>query len=200
MGRDQLFVSVVGDITPAQLGPILDQTFGALPAKAAPIEVGEVMPEAAGKIDVIRRAIPQSIVAFGQPGLKRADPDWYAAYVMNYVLGGGGFSSHLMTEIRVKRGLAYGVQSYLVPYNHAALIEGGVATRNDRVAESLQLVRDEWRRMADKGVTAQELADAKTFLNGSFPCSWKAPGPSPLCWWSSRWTSWASTISTVAPV
>jgi zinc protease len=176
LGRDQLYVSVVGDMTPDQLRPLLDQVFGTLPAHAAPITVAEVAPAAKGQVEVVHREIPQSVVLFGEQGLKRADPDWYTAYVMNYILGGGGFSSRLLQEIRVKRGLAYGAYSYLFPRDHSAMIEGGVATRNDRVAESLQLVRAEWKRMAEKGVTAQELADAKTFLNGSFPLQMGSTG------------------------
>jgi zinc protease len=169
LGRDKLTISVVGDISPADLGPLLDRTFGALPEKAAPGDVADVVPQANGKVEVVHRSIPQSVVLFGEQGLKRDDPDWYVAYVMNYVLGGGGFSSRLMTEVRVKRGLAYGVATYLVPRDHSAMLEGSVATRNDRVRDSLQVIKDEWRRMADGGVTAKELADAKTYLNGSFP-------------------------------
>ncbi len=176
LGRDQLHIAVVGDITPDQLRPLLDQVFGSLPATAAPVTTPEVQADAKGQVEVIRRQIPQSVVVFGEQGLKRADPDWYAAYVMNYVLGGGGFASRLMTEIRVKRGLAYGAYSYLMPRDHGALAAGGVATRNDRVAESLQLVRQEWGRMADGGVTADELANAKTFLNGSFPLQMDGTG------------------------
>ncbi|MDR3435899.1 pitrilysin family protein [Telmatospirillum sp.] len=169
MGRDQLYVSVVGDITPEQLTDLLDRTFGGLPAKAAPVAVADVAPATDGKISVTHRPIPQSVVMFGQAGLKRNDPDWYVAYVMNHILGGGSFSSRLMNEVRVKRGLAYGVYSYLLPHDHSALLAGSVATRNERVAESIQLIKDEWRRMAEGGVTAQELAEAKTYLNGSFP-------------------------------
>lgn len=169
LGRDRLTISVVGDITPAELGPLLDRTFGGLPEKAALFSVADVAPQANGKVEVVHRSIPQSVVMFGEPGLKRDDPDWYAAYVMNYILGGGGFSSRLTTEVRVKRGLAYGVSSYLLPRDHSALLAGSVATRNDRVKDSLQVIRDEWRRMAEGGVTPQELADAKTYLNGSFP-------------------------------
>ncbi|HXP96479.1 MAG TPA: pitrilysin family protein [Telmatospirillum sp.] len=169
LGRDTLTISVVGDISPADLGLLLDQTFGALPAHAAPVDVADIAPAADGKIDVVHRAIPQSIVLFGEQGLKRDDPDWYVAYVMNYILGGGGFSSRLMTEVRVKRGLAYGVSSYLLPRDHSALFGGQVATRNDRVKDSLQVIKEEWRRMAEDGVTPKELADAKTYLNGSFP-------------------------------
>lgn len=169
LGRDTLTISVVGDISPADLGPLLDRTFGDLPEKAAPVAVADVVPQMSGKVEVVHRPIPQSIVMFGEQGLKRDDPDWYAAYVMNYILGGGGFSSRLMTEVRVKRGLAYGVYSYLLPRDHSALLAGSVATRNDRVKDSLQVIKDEWRRMAEDGVTPQELADAKTYLNGSFP-------------------------------
>jgi zinc protease len=169
LGRDKLYISVVGDISPAELGPLLDRTFGALPEKSVPVDVSDVSPQVNGGVDVIHHPIPQSIVVFGGAGLKRDDPDWYAAYVMNYILGGGGFSSRLMNEVRVKRGLAYGVYSYLISRDHSALLGGRVATRNDRVKDSLQVIKDEWRRMAAGGVTAKELADAKTYLNGSFP-------------------------------
>jgi len=167
--KDRLLVSVVGDMTPAQLKPLLDSSFGTLPETADPITVPEVQAHASGQTTVIRKAIPQSVVLFAQQGLKRSDPDWYAAYVMNYILGGGGFSARLMTEIRVKRGLTYGVSSGLAPYAHGGLIEGGLASRNDKTAEAISLVRKEWARMAEQGVSPQELADAKTYLIGSYP-------------------------------
>jgi zinc protease len=169
LARDNLTISVVGDITPVDLAVLLDRTFGALPEKSAAGDVPDVAPQAEGKIDVIHRSIPQSVILFGEPGLKRDDPDWYAAYVMNYILGGGGFSSRLTAEVRVKRGLAYGISSFLAPLDHSALFEGQVATRNDRVGDSVQVIKEEWRRMAEGGVTPKELADAKTYLNGSFP-------------------------------
>ena len=120
--------------------------------------------------------IPQSVVTFGQPGIKRDDPDWYAAYVMNHILGGGGFSSRLTTEVREKRGLAYSVYSGLEPMQHSGVIMGGVATQNDRVAQSIDIIRAEWRRMRDAGPTEAELNDAKTFLTGSFPLSLDSTG------------------------
>src|SRR5437868_1863855 len=116
-----------------------------------------------------RAAVPQSVVTFGQAGPKRDDPAWYAAYVLNEILGGGGFRGRLMKEIREKRGLAYGVSTQLVPYRHAGLIVGNVATENGRVAESIALVREEWRHMREEGPTAVELENAKTYLTGSFP-------------------------------
>ena len=169
LGRDRLIIGVVGDLTAAQLKPLLDSTFGGLPEKADPVAVPEVQATSTGHVEVIRRQIPQSVVLFGEQGVKRTDPDWYAAYVMNYVLGGGGFSSRLMTEVRVKRGLAYGVSTGLSPYQHGALLDGGTATRNEKTAQSIALIRSEWQRMAEGGITAQELADAKTYLIGSYP-------------------------------
>jgi len=169
LGRDVLVVAVVGDITPAQLKPLLDTTFGALPAKARAVEVSEIAPKSPGSLVVVPRDNPQSVAMFGAPGLKRADPDWYAAYVMNYILGGGGFSSWLTEEVREKRGLAYSVYCYLQPMVHAGLIVGGVATENAHVADSIRLIKEQFARMRDQGPTDQDLADAKTYLTGSFP-------------------------------
>lgn len=169
LARDRMTIGVVGDITPAELGRLLDTTFGALPAAGVALSVTEAAPKAAGSVTVIDKDNPQAVALFGAPGIKRKDPDWYPAYVMNYVLGGGGFSSRLTEEVREKRGLAYSVYSYLVPLRHAGLIVGGVATENTRFAESLGLIKEEFRRMRDSGPTETELANAKTYLNGSFP-------------------------------
>jgi zinc protease len=168
--REALIVSVAGDIDAATLGPLLDEVFGPLAETGPPFSVPEVEPGARGAVIVERiPQQPQSVVLFGQRGLKRADPRFYAAYVMNQILGGGGFTSRLIEEVREKRGLAYGVFSYLAPLDHTALYMGGVATQNERVAESLAVIRAEFARMRDEGVSETELADAKTYLTGSFP-------------------------------
>ena len=131
---------------------------------------------AGGETYVVQMDIPQSVVVFGQQGIKRDSPDYYAAYVMNYILGGGGFSSRLYTEVREKRGLAYSVYSYLNPMQRAAIISGGVSTRNDQVAQSIDVIREEWDRMRKAGPTIEEVTDAKTFLNGSFPLRLSSTG------------------------
>ena len=168
LAKDNLTIGVVGDITAAELAPLLDSTFGQLPDHAAPDDVPDAVPQSAGDVLVIPRDIPQSVVVFGEPGFKRDDPDYYAAYVLNYILGGGGFTSRLTREIRELRGLAYSVYTYLNPLDHAALIMGGTATRNKRVKESVDLVRKVWGQIHKNGVTAEELADAKSYLTGSF--------------------------------
>ncbi|HJO71238.1 MAG TPA: pitrilysin family protein [Rhodospirillales bacterium] len=169
LGRDNLVIGVVGDISADELAPLLDRTFGALPAKASSWSVPDTRPRVSGETVVINKPVPQSAIVFGHGGPKRDDPDFYAAYVMNYVLGGGGFTSRLYNEVREKRGLAYSVYSYLNPLDHAALIVGGAGTANQRVADALAVVRAIWRRMAEEGPSAQELANAKTYLTGSFP-------------------------------
>jgi zinc protease len=167
--KDNLTVAVTGDIAPEQLGPVLDRIFGALPAKAAVKPPADTVPKGAGQTVLVPRPQPQTVVLMGQPGLKRNDPDWFAATIMNYVLGAGSFSSRLMEEIRVKRGLTYGVYSYLVPFQHTALVMAGGSAANANAGKMVELMKAEWQKMHDYGVTQQELDDAKTYLTGSFP-------------------------------
>ena len=166
--RDQLLVGVAGDITAEELVPLLDAAFGDLPASAPLPEVPPVSPRV-GAVDVLRLAIPQSVVVFGHGGLQRHDPDYYAGYVANYILGGGGFSSRLLEEVREKRGLAYSAYSYLHELDKASLWLGGVATNNQQVAQSLAIIRAELARMARGDLDETDLADARTYLTGSFP-------------------------------
>jgi zinc protease len=166
--KDNLTVGVAGDVTADELGRLLDLAFGDLPDTSAPIAVADAEPAGGGTV-VVRKRVPQSWAMFGQEGLARDDPDFYAAYVTNHLLGGGGFTSRLTEEVREKRGLAYSVYSYLYPMDHAPLWLGGVGTANAAVDESIRLVRHEVARMAAGDVGAAELADAKTYLTGSFP-------------------------------
>ena len=170
LARRDLIIGVVGDVTATELGPLVDMAFGRLPAQTSGAPIPETAPKGGGTT-VVRKPIPQSVVNFGLGGPKRRDPDWYAAYVLNYILGGGGFKSRLTEEVREKRGLAYSVYAYLQPMDHAGLWLGGTATRNDKVAESLQVIRTELARIREDGVTAEELAEAKNYLNASFPLS-----------------------------
>ncbi len=167
--RDNLIIGVVGDIDPEELARLLDQTFLALPAETASQAVARFMPQGEGDVVVIDKAVPQSTIVFGHAGLLRDDPDYYAAFVVNYILGGGSFASRLYEEVREKRGLAYSVYSYLGPLDHSALMAGGLGTQNAMVSQSLDIVREEWQRMAEDGPSEEELSDAKTYLTGSFP-------------------------------
>lgn len=166
--RDRLKISVVGDIDAKTLGALLDKTFGALPKKGVAVKIKDITPSGAGETIVERRDIPQSVVVFGGPGLKRDDPDFYAATVLDSIVGGSGFASRLTEEVREKRGLAYGVYTYLMPLDYAGLTGGGVATQNAAVKESIDIIKSELARVVKDGVTAQELQDTKTYLTGSY--------------------------------
>ena len=166
--KDVLVVGVVGDITPAALAPLLDQTFGALPEHAAPDTVAEATMARANEVLVSELKIPQSVVEFGQPGIKRDDPDWYAALVVLNILSSGGLTSRVALEVREERGLAYSISAWLSPFRHAGVILGQVGSQNAHVAQTIDLIRHEWGRMHDEGPTAKELADAKTYLTGSY--------------------------------
>jgi len=161
-------VGVVGAIGADAAGAMVDALLGALPADP-PAPLAPVTIAGAAGVTVIPFDAPQSTVIFGHEGPLRDDPDFIPAYVMNHILGGGGFSSRLTTEVREKRGLAYSTYAYLAPLDRAGLYMGGVGTANERVAESLDVIRDEWRRMAEEGVSAEELRKAKQYLTGAWP-------------------------------
>ncbi|MCX5512452.1 peptidase M16 [Kaistia algarum] len=164
--RDRLHVVLVGAIDAASAGKVLDSVFGGLAAKAVLTPVADVVP-AGGDVH-IDMPNPQTLVRFGGPGIPRHDPDFMAAYVVNHILGGGSFSSRLYSEIREKRGLAYSVSSTLVPLAHSSAVAGGTATRADRAEETVGIIRDQVKKFAEDGPTADELAKAKSYLTGSY--------------------------------
>ncbi len=168
LARSNLKIAIVGDIDAATVSAMLDRVFGALPAHPELVPVANVSPKGLGRRIVVKLDVPQAVVTFGGPGIARNDPDFMAGYLVNHILGGGAFSSRLYQEVREKRGLAYSVYDSLVWLNHTALFLGGTATRADRAGETLDLIGKEIRRLAESGPTADELAKAKAYLNGSF--------------------------------
>jgi zinc protease len=166
--RSNLVIAVVGAIDAAALGPALDKIFGALPAEPKLQPVKATAPRNIGTTEIVEMDIPQTTIVFGRGGLTRDDPDYIPAVVMNHILGGGTFTSRLFNEVREKRGLAYSVYSYLDPMEHAGVIGGGVATKNERAAEALEIIEAEFARFAKDGPSADELAKAKLYLTGSY--------------------------------
>lgn len=165
--REGLVIGVVGAINPEELSSKIEQAFASLPQKSnlkiiaeAKLKFGETISR---EVD-----IPQSIVSFALPGLKRSDPDFFAAYLANHILGGGTFSSRLYDEVREKRGLAYSVYSHLATYSHAAFTIVGSATSNERVDNAIEVIRAELKKMAALGPTAKELEAAKKYIIGSY--------------------------------
>jgi zinc protease len=169
LARENVFIGVVGDIDAETLKTYLDGTFGDLPEKTSVRPLQDHAPTFSGGVYVIDVDVPQSAIQFAQPGIARDDEDFFTAYVLNYVLGGGGFVSRLYEEVREKRGLAYSVYSYLMPLQSSAMVLGGAGTANERVGETIETVQSVWRVFAENGPTEEELTDAKTFLTGNFP-------------------------------
>lgn len=173
--RTNLLVSAVGDITPETLKHLLETYFAGLPeGKAAtPPPAFPAYPN--GTTTRITKPFPQSVAVFGSRGVGPGDPDYYPASLANYILGGGGFESRLMQEIREKRGLAYSVYTYLYPMAATDVLKGSVGTRNDAIETSIDLLKTEIGRMRE-GVSAEELAAAKNYLTGSFILSLDSTG------------------------
>ena len=163
-------IAVVGAIGAEQAGRMVDTVLAGL-EQGTPLTqepAGEIPPPGLRVIDL---DVLQSAAVFGHAGLERSDPDFIPAFVMNYILGGGGFASRLMQEVRVKRGLAYGIYSYIAVRDETALFIGAVQTANEGMAESLEIIKAEWARMAAEGITAEELDRAKRYLTGAYPLS-----------------------------
>ncbi|RUX45822.1 MAG: insulinase family protein [Mesorhizobium sp.] len=165
--RDGLHVAVVGDIDAATLRRKLDQLFGDLPQKQALAPIADTQPKLGQQLEV-DYDLPQTSLQFAYPGVKRSAPDFFAAVLVNDILGGGTFTSRLYEEVREKRGLAYGVDSNLVDHEHSNALVITTATRSDRAAETLALVRQVVKGMAEQGPTEVELEAAKKYMIGAY--------------------------------
>jgi zinc protease len=174
--RDRVFVAAAGDISAQELGLLLDELLGDLPESGATLP-GRVTPALTGGVTVQDFPGPQSVVMFGHSGIKRDDPDFFAATILNEILGGGRFSARLMTEVREKRGLTYGVGTSLVGYDNSELVMGQTAVANEKVAEAVEVIRAEWARIAADGITEAELEATKTYLTGAYPLRFDGNGP-----------------------
>ena len=166
--RQRLVVGVAGDIDRETLARVLDLAFGDLPAGALPDEAPE-NGNFAGQAVHVPMDIPQTELVFGLPGVARDDADFFPAFVLNSVLGGGTPGTRLEQEVRIKRGLAYSIYTYLADAERAPILIGATSTRDEGAGETVAVVRDVVRRTAAGGLTAGELADAKLYITGSFP-------------------------------
>ena len=167
---NNVIMAVVGNISSKELKKLLKRHFGKW--KQRDISY----PELSGakrldkkRVELIDKDITQANVQLGHLGIRREDPDFYAAYVMNYILGGGGFVSRLMTEIRDNRGLVYSVYSYFNPLKDPGPFKIGLQTKNGSAGEAIRESLSQIREIKEKGVSEKELRDAKDYLIGSFP-------------------------------
>lgn len=164
----RVHVGAAGDITAEELGALIDELIGDLPADGPDLP-GRVDFALEGGVTIVPFETPQSVALFGHAGIERDDEDFFAAFILNEVLGGSGLESRLMREVREKRGLTYGVYTYLATKDFSEMYLGQVASGNGTIAEAIDVVRAEWAKLASEGVTEQELAQTKTYLTGAYP-------------------------------
>lgn len=169
LALDQIRITSAGSISVEDLKACIDTAFKNLPATAAPSTVRDIEPTYTGQITVVDMDIPQSVILFYQPGLARKDKDFYAAYVLLKILGDGGFKSRLWDEVRENRGLAYGIDSDLRWSQHSYYTIGSTATANANAGQVVEIIRKEWEKIKDKGVTQKEVDFAIERLTGAFP-------------------------------
>jgi zinc protease len=173
--RERVVVGAAGDITPEELGLLIDRILGGLPAEAPPrpdlAEFGLT-----GGTTVVDFPSPQSVAYFGHRGIERDDPDFFAAFVLNQILGGGGFRSRLMEEVRVERGLTYGIGTFLSLANLSPALLGQFSSSNDLVGEAIEVVRDQWADIAENGITQDELDAAIRYMTGEYPLRFDGNG------------------------
>ncbi|MBB4371954.1 zinc protease [Bradyrhizobium sp. cir1] len=166
IAKNTLKIAVVGDIDPEALCNLLDRTFSSLPEQSNWTPIPEVFATKPPQRVFIPLDVPQTFVTFGGPGVRRNEPDFMAACVVNRVLG-GGMTSRLFREVREKRGLAYSVSERLVWMDHSAVFVGSSGTRAERASETVEEIERQVRHIAEEGPTQQELDDAKSYLKGS---------------------------------
>ena len=162
-------LAVVGDVSDQESTQALNQAFRSW-RKGEP-GGKPLVPSVIGSSQVIRvnKDLTQANIMMGHEGVPRNHPDYYAIQVMNYILGGGGFSSRAMDSIRNERGLAYSVYSHFGAEKSHGTFVFVMQTKNDTAEEAIRIAREEIRRMREQPVTDQELDDAKNYLTGSFP-------------------------------
>jgi zinc protease len=166
---NRTIMAVVGDVSHQEITQAVEQAFAAWTKGEPP--GAPLIPSNVGSADNIRvqRELTQANIILGHAGVGRENPDYYAIQVMNYILGGDGFSSRLMESVRNERGLAYSVYSYFSAEKGRGSFQLVMQTKNDSAQEAIRVATDEMRRIREKPVSEEDLNDAKDYLTGSFP-------------------------------
>lgn len=161
-------VTVVGDLSRSEAAALVDQLLDGLP-EGAPATLPAPPKGSAGRTQAIAHPASQAHIYIGLPAIERGHPDFFPLLVGNYTLGGGGFVSRLMQEVRDKRGFAYSVYSYFAPLRHAGPFQIGLQTKRSQAREAIQVTRSVLDGFLRQGPTPDELAAAKANLTGAFP-------------------------------
>lgn len=170
LAKDQVVVAAVGDIDAEKLKHRLHGLLAKLPdSQARPIAIAPIELKQSGSWQDVTMEVPQTIIHFGTQGVKRTDPRFYQAYVMNQIVGGATMTSRLGSEVREKRGLTYGINTGLSTLSQSDLWVGAFATRADQAGTAMKVVQETLGTMAEKGVTQTEFDQAMGYILGSFP-------------------------------
>lgn len=169
--QSNLEIIVCGAVDHNVLVKEVEGTFGVLP-KGGGLSSSKPLPlQNLGITHSIFMDIPQTLIYFVQPGIPRCDPDLYALFVGMRILGSGEFESRLWNEIREKRGLAYFCSADLSNSDLVNIIIGATATKTENVEQVVGLIKEEWKKIIDKGITQEELDFHKKNITGSYPLS-----------------------------
>lgn len=166
--KDNLYISVVGNITANELKHFLSTTFDSLPKHAKLKKISNTTPDTTGGKDILRIESAQSAVIFGAPGISQNDPLFYSAIIVNHIFGSGSFNSRLFKKIREKEGLTYGISTSLTNLKHSSLIMGIATAANEKMDKVIQMVKQEWDLLNQEKITIKEFENAKKYLTGSF--------------------------------
>ncbi len=162
-------LAIAGDLTPEELSSIIDEYLGAWKTKTLPGKTVAPVPKSRAKKAVkIDKDLTQANIVLGHIAISRDNPDYYAVSVMNYILGGGGFSSRLMQSIRDTMGLAYDVHSFFTAHKASGTFKAGLQTKNESAGVAIDEIRRQINRIRKEAVSDEELAEAKAYLTGSF--------------------------------
>lgn len=167
--QKQLMVTVVGDISPADVAQEMDALVACLPHGDDIADVPQTTMQASGQTTHVAKDVPQTAVMFALPAVTRNHPDFYAVFVMNHILGGGGLNSRLMKAIREKGEASYYAYSSMHLLKAIGVIRGGFASRREKVEEAKTMLVHELERASKEGFSKEELESAKQYLIGSFP-------------------------------
>lgn len=170
MVQDGMLVTAVGAMSPEELAPLIDKAVSGLPQTSETVETSDVVLAAPATAPVvIELPQPQSLVTFAAPAMTREDPDFYTAVVLNYTFGGGGFESRLMKDLRVAKGLTYGIYTQVSSQDKIQLWSGGGQTKNESAGDFIAGIKENMAAMVAEGMTEEELSAAKAYLTGSYP-------------------------------
>ena len=171
---DRMIVSIVGDVDQTEANEIIHALLKRIPqsgpviAPLPELQRSPVEPLAQREVQIPFDS-QQAHIAMGMTAVARNNPDYFPLLVGNYVLGGGGFVSRLMNEVREKRGLAYSVSSYFAPGKDTGIFQAGLQTKNDQSSVALQVMSDTIAKFIADGPTTSELVAAKANLVNGYP-------------------------------